>query len=194
MTSIFDRSLIYVTGKGGVGRSTVAGALGLAAADRGRRTIVCEVAEQGRLPGVFGRELKVVSQDDQFDCGINKALAEDDVTKYFTLVGSFSLFDGCGAVPLKAHPEMPDIHVPLDATAQALPNNFAVQPVKAGASTGPFQYIKEKHPNAITKVGSLIGNVDTAKATSRMSPPLVRFSARTSAIVPSVGRTSIGPL
>jgi anion-transporting ArsA/GET3 family ATPase len=58
MPSIFDRSLIYVTGKGGVGRSTVAGALGLVAAGRGRRTIVCEVAEQGRLPGVFGRELQ----------------------------------------------------------------------------------------------------------------------------------------
>ena len=58
MTSILDRSLIYVTGKGGVGRSTVAGALGLVAAARGRRTIVCEVAEQGRLPGVFGRELE----------------------------------------------------------------------------------------------------------------------------------------
>jgi anion-transporting ArsA/GET3 family ATPase len=58
MPSILDRSLIYVTGKGGVGRSTVAGALGLVAAARGRRTIVCEVAEQGRLPGVFGRELE----------------------------------------------------------------------------------------------------------------------------------------
>src|SRR3979409_2380333 len=58
MTSIFDRSLIYVTGKGGVGRSTVAGALGLVAAARGGRTIVGEVAEQGRLPGVFGRELR----------------------------------------------------------------------------------------------------------------------------------------
>src|SRR2546430_2698627 len=56
MPSIFDRNLIYVTGKGGVGRSTVAGALGLVAAARGRRTIVCEVAERGRLPGVFGRE------------------------------------------------------------------------------------------------------------------------------------------
>lgn len=55
---MFDRSLIYVTGKGGVGRSTVAGALGLVAATRGRRTIVCEVAEQGRLPGVFDRELE----------------------------------------------------------------------------------------------------------------------------------------
>jgi anion-transporting ArsA/GET3 family ATPase len=58
MPSIFDRNLIYVTGKGGVGRSTVAGALALAAAQRGLRTIVCEVGEQGRLPGVFGRELQ----------------------------------------------------------------------------------------------------------------------------------------
>jgi anion-transporting ArsA/GET3 family ATPase len=45
--SIFDRTLVYVTGKGGVGRTTVSAALGLAAAARGLRTIVCEVAEQG---------------------------------------------------------------------------------------------------------------------------------------------------
>jgi ABC-type branched-subunit amino acid transport system substrate-binding protein len=127
------------------------------------RGVQAYFAYQNSLGGVFGRQLKVDQQDDQFDCGINRALTEDDINKYFALVGSFSLFDGCGAVPLKEHPEMPDVHVPLDATAQALPNNFAVQPVKAGASTGPFQYIKDKHPNAITKVGSLIGNVDTAK-------------------------------
>src|SRR5207247_1102508 len=58
MPSIFDRNLIYITGKGGVGRSTVAGALALAASERGLRTIVCEVAGQGRLPDAFGRELE----------------------------------------------------------------------------------------------------------------------------------------
>src|SRR5947207_6344552 len=58
MPSIFDRNLIYITGKGGVGRSTVAAALALAASERGRRTIVCEVAGQGRLPDAFGRELE----------------------------------------------------------------------------------------------------------------------------------------
>ena len=35
-----DRRLLYVTGKGGVGKTTVAAALGLAAAQAGRRTIV----------------------------------------------------------------------------------------------------------------------------------------------------------
>jgi anion-transporting ArsA/GET3 family ATPase len=40
----FAQDLVVVTGKGGVGKSTVAAALGLAAARRGLRTIVAEVA------------------------------------------------------------------------------------------------------------------------------------------------------
>jgi anion-transporting ArsA/GET3 family ATPase len=51
-----DRRLLYVTGKGGVGKTTVAAALGLAAAEAGRRTIVCEVAEQDRVSRAFKRE------------------------------------------------------------------------------------------------------------------------------------------
>ena len=51
-----DRRLLYVTGKGGVGKTTVAAALGLAAARAGRRTIVCEVAEQDRMSRAFKRE------------------------------------------------------------------------------------------------------------------------------------------
>jgi anion-transporting ArsA/GET3 family ATPase len=51
-----DRRVVYVTGKGGVGKTTVAAALGLAAAEAGRRTIVCEVAEQDRVSRAFRRE------------------------------------------------------------------------------------------------------------------------------------------
>ena len=47
-TPLLARDLIVVTGKGGVGKSTVAAALGLAAARRGRRTIVAEVAAPRR--------------------------------------------------------------------------------------------------------------------------------------------------
>ena len=43
-----------MTGKGGVGKTTVAAALGLAAARRGMRTVLCEVAEQERLAAMFG--------------------------------------------------------------------------------------------------------------------------------------------
>src|SRR3954469_13555910 len=50
-----DRALLYVTGKGGVGKTTVAAALGLAAARLGGRTMVCEVAEQDRMSRAFAR-------------------------------------------------------------------------------------------------------------------------------------------
>jgi anion-transporting ArsA/GET3 family ATPase len=48
--------LIVVTGKGGVGKTTVAVALGLAAARAGKRTMVAEVAQQERMSRAFRRE------------------------------------------------------------------------------------------------------------------------------------------
>jgi anion-transporting ArsA/GET3 family ATPase len=53
LTRMVDSRLVIVTGKGGTGRTTVAAALGLAAAARGRRTIVCEVAGQARVPALL---------------------------------------------------------------------------------------------------------------------------------------------
>jgi anion-transporting ArsA/GET3 family ATPase len=56
MNDVLDKRLIFVTGKGGVGKSTVSAALGVAAARRGKRTIICEVAQQERMSSVFHRE------------------------------------------------------------------------------------------------------------------------------------------
>ena len=56
MSSLFDKRLLFVTGKGGVGKTTVALAIGLAAARRGLRTIVCEVAHQERVSRLLGAE------------------------------------------------------------------------------------------------------------------------------------------
>jgi anion-transporting ArsA/GET3 family ATPase len=47
---------VVVTGKGGVGRTTVAAALGLVAARAGKRVMVAEVAEQERMSRAFRRE------------------------------------------------------------------------------------------------------------------------------------------
>jgi anion-transporting ArsA/GET3 family ATPase len=52
--SLLDKRLVVVTGKGGAGKTTVAAALGLAAARRGKRVVLCEVAEQDRLAGMLG--------------------------------------------------------------------------------------------------------------------------------------------
>lgn len=56
MPGLLDRRLLLVTGKGGTGRTTIATALGLAAAARGKRTIVCEVAQDRRISRMFRSE------------------------------------------------------------------------------------------------------------------------------------------
>lgn len=54
MQTLLDRRLIVVTGKGGVGKTTVAAALALLAARAGRRTTVVEVGGQSRVAELFG--------------------------------------------------------------------------------------------------------------------------------------------
>lgn len=52
--SLFERELIIVTGKGGVGRTTAACAIALAAAKDGKRVCIAELAGLGRVPEMFG--------------------------------------------------------------------------------------------------------------------------------------------
>ncbi|HEY3586792.1 MAG TPA: ArsA family ATPase, partial [Myxococcaceae bacterium] len=49
MSGLLDRRLLLVTGKGGVGKSTVAASLALRLASAGLRTLLCEVNAGGRL-------------------------------------------------------------------------------------------------------------------------------------------------
>lgn len=56
MPSLLDKRLIFVTGKGGVGKSTVAIALGLTAARRGKRAMVAELSSQERAQRLFGHQ------------------------------------------------------------------------------------------------------------------------------------------
>ena len=50
---LFDHKLLFVTGKGGVGKSTVAAALALLGSQRGKRTLACEIDAKGNLADFF---------------------------------------------------------------------------------------------------------------------------------------------
>ncbi|HEY1988701.1 MAG TPA: ArsA family ATPase [Acidimicrobiales bacterium] len=53
MTALLDLKLVFVTGKGGVGKTTVASALALFASQQGKRVLVCEVDAKGDVSGFY---------------------------------------------------------------------------------------------------------------------------------------------
>src|SRR5882672_3269019 len=55
MASLLERRFIVLSGKGGVGRTTVAAALARAAADAGKRVLVAQASAADRLGRLFGR-------------------------------------------------------------------------------------------------------------------------------------------
>lgn len=54
VTALLDKKLLFVTGKGGVGKTTVSASLARLAASRGRRTLIVEVDADSSIERVFG--------------------------------------------------------------------------------------------------------------------------------------------
>ena len=88
MLGLFDRRLIFVTGKGGVGKSTVATALGLVAARRGLRTIVAELASKERIGQAFDRSGRTFEEvelaENLFTISVDPQLAMEEYLRVKT--------------------------------------------------------------------------------------------------------------
>lgn len=54
MAPVLGKRLLFVTGKGGVGKSTIAGSIGIAALEAGKTAILVELKAQGRITEYFG--------------------------------------------------------------------------------------------------------------------------------------------
>ena len=63
LAPLFDREMLFVTGKGGTGKTTVAAALALACSRSGKRTIVCEFAGQSHVPRLFGARIPAPAEE-----------------------------------------------------------------------------------------------------------------------------------
>jgi len=114
------------------------------------------------LGGVYGRQLKLISSDDQLECNQNEADYQNLVSSVFAFVGSWSLDDNCGAQVMAAHPSVPLVQEQLTPQAAALPSAYSEAPFGQGAALGPFEYYKSVAPGAITAVGTLVGNQPAA--------------------------------
>jgi len=53
LPELLAHQLLFVTGKGGVGKTTLAAAIGLIASEQGRRTLVCETEPRGDLARAY---------------------------------------------------------------------------------------------------------------------------------------------
>ena len=118
--------------------------------------------------GVFGRKLVLKASDDGLQCNQNEASYQNLVNDVFAFVGSWSLDDNCGASQVLAqHTDIPLVQQALSPQMGGLPNEYSIGPFAYGANTGPFLYFKQKFPDVISQVGTLVGNQPAAVASAK---------------------------
>ncbi|MGZ6825637.1 MAG: ABC transporter substrate-binding protein [Mycobacteriales bacterium] len=122
----------------------------------GTNAYLAYVNSQG---GLFGRKLKISVADAQTSCDGDRSGHANNVDKVFAFAGSFSLFDECGATVLKSHPEVPDAHLAVTPDANALPNNFSVNPIGTTIGNGPYAWAAGKFGSAVKHAAFMYVNL-----------------------------------
>jgi ABC-type branched-subunit amino acid transport system substrate-binding protein len=114
--------------------------------------------------GLCGHHLTVTAADDGTNCSQNQNVTDGLIGKVFALVGSFSLYDGCGATIIRKHPTVPDVHLALDPAAETPPNHFDISAAESGYATGMFRYYRQKYGTKVQHVGTIVENIPSAIA------------------------------
>ncbi len=115
------------------------------------------------LGGINGRKIVVDSADDGFSGSGNLQATQNAIDNDFSLVGGFSLQDSYGGTLLAKNPGMPDVSVVLDPTTNKLPNVYSAVPLNGGWETGPLEYFKQKFPDDVDAVGTIVSNTASAQ-------------------------------
>jgi ABC-type branched-subunit amino acid transport system substrate-binding protein len=124
-------------------------------------------AYQNSKGGLFGRQLRVLSGDDQLDSGKNRGAHLNLKDQVFAFVGSFSVSDDGGAGVLKDC-NCPDIGGSLSKARFNLPNHISPQPQPDGWRSGPPTWYKQKFPKEVLEHWALFGaNVESTRAIRR---------------------------
>lgn len=156
---LLDRQLLFVTGKGGVGKTSVAAALAHLAARSGKRTLVCEMDAKGALAAALDAgELTFEPRrldDDLYGMAMN---TEDALREYLKLFVRLPLVGRIG--PL-AHT--------FDFVADAAPG------VKEILGVGKLAYeVRERHYDLIVVDAEATGHIVAQVAAPRVISELVQ--------------------
>ncbi|HVS69523.1 MAG TPA: ABC transporter substrate-binding protein [Mycobacteriales bacterium] len=128
------------------------------------------IAYINSLGGIYGRQLKVDVADSQTTCEGDRNGHQELINKVFAFAGSFALNDQCGATVLAQHKTVPDAHIAVTPSANALPNNFSVDPVGSTVNTGPFSLITKKYGRTkVQHVGFLWANLPAVNNVANLS-------------------------
>ena len=134
--------------------------------DGARQGILAYRAYINSLGGICGHQVQVDFSDDGTNCGQNQNDTENLAKKDFALVGSFSLYDGCGSDYIKAN-NIPDFHVQLDPRAVEPASHFDIEPGQLGYATGMFAAYAKLLGSKVKAVGTLYPNIPSAAAKQR---------------------------
>ncbi|WP_116999170.1 ArsA family ATPase [Desertimonas flava] len=156
---LLDRQLLFVTGKGGVGKTSVAAALAHLAARSGKRTLVCEMDAKGALAATLDAgELQFEPRrldDDLYGMAMN---TEDALREYLKLFVRLPLVGRIG--PL-AHT--------FDFVADAAPG------VKEILGVGKLAYeVRERHYDLVVVDAEASGHIVAQVAAPRVISELVQ--------------------
>lgn len=115
--------------------------------------------------GLAGRQVKVIHEDDGFNCNTYIHELGSLSHRVFAMVGSYTLEDTCGKSVLASDPSLLDVQgVVLDPSLYSLGNVFTPTPLPPGFVTTGYQYFKDRFPGDITKTASLYASSSIADA------------------------------
>ncbi len=159
MTGPLDLQLLWVTGKGGVGKTTIAAALSLVAVQQGRRTLVCEMDAKGTLASAFEvGELRFEPTDVEPGLQAMAMNTEDSLREYLRLFVRIPLLGRIG--PLAST---------FDFVADAAPG------VKEILGVGKLCYeVRERHYDLVVVDADASGHIVSQIGAPRVIRDLVQ--------------------
>jgi ABC-type branched-subunit amino acid transport system substrate-binding protein len=128
------------------------------------------IAYINSLGGIYGRALKIDVADSQTSCESDRNGTQELVTKVFAFAGGSSLNDECGATVLAEHKTVPDAHLAVTPQANALSNNFSVNPIGTKISNGTFLWAAHRFgKSVVAHAGLLYANLPAVNNVANLS-------------------------